>query len=95
MCLHKILLSSLKRKKPAKPKVHNAAILKSFNEAPSAANLSIIFLMRSVLTGSFFTMGLPFALFADSITFLAPAPSSGFGPLIGTNEWNQYDENRV
>ena len=93
MCLHKILLTSLKRRKPAKPKVHNAAILKSFNEAP--ANLSIIFLMRSVLIGSFFTMGLPFALFADSITFLAHETSSGFGLLIGTNEWNQYDQNRV
>ena len=95
MCLHKLLLSSLKQKKPAKPKVHNAAILKSFNEALSAVKLSIIFLMTSVLIGSFFTIGLPFALFADSITFLARAPSSGFGPLIGTNEWNQYDQNRV
>ena len=90
MCLHKILLISLKRKKPAKPKVHNAAILKFFNKAPLAANLSIIFLIRSVLIGSFFTVGLPFALFADSITFLAHAPSSGFGPLIGTNEWNHF-----
>ena len=63
MCLHEILLSSLKRKKPAKHKVHIAAILKSFNEALSAAKLSIIFLMTSVLIGSFFTIGLPFALF--------------------------------
>ena len=47
----------------------------------------MIFLMRSVLIGSFFTMGLPFALFADSITLLAHASSNGFGPLIGTNEW--------
>ena len=35
-------------------------------------------------------MGLPFVLFADSITLFAHAPSSGFGPLIGTNEWNHF-----
>ena len=44
-------LNSLKQKNPAKPKEVTAAIRKSFDDAPSAPNLSIILLTTSASTG--------------------------------------------
>ena len=78
--------NSLKRKNPAKPKEVSAAIRKSFNDAPSAPNLSTILLTTSASTGFFLLTGRLLVLLAHSIMLQQQALSNGLGPSSGVKE---------
>ena len=67
-----MLANSLKNP-AAKPKEVTAAICKSFNDAPSALNLSIILLTTSASTGFFLLTGRFLVLLEHSIMLLQQA----------------------
>lgn len=70
--------------KSLKPNVQNVANL---NDVCSCANLSINFLIISVVKCVFFVMGTRRLLFTFSRMLRHSASSNGFAPLDGTNEF--------